>query len=355
LGSLTGCKEEAKKDAVDAARGPEPIPSDFVVNGFFGGTDDQPPKVQVRGDAAAVSVPVDAAGGASASSDTDGGSSSTAANDAPAGPGVKVLEPGEEPRVVRKYDLKGKTENVTVTLRSTMAQEIPGQPAASQSQPGMVFALSLTPRPKTEGGDFPIKLVVSRAEVLPGENLDPAQVKQMGQAFKMLAGQAGGFMLSTHGRPSGFQMSNEQLARSELAALVQQTLEGLFVVLPDDPIGKGARWEEVGTTRQEGVTVTTTATYTLKDIGADGLAIGVVTKRKAPPQPVADPRAPKGTTLAIDGTATATVKVRLERMPGKGSVDSNTAIAITQVGPGGAKQTMQQKVSVKQTIDNSSN
>ncbi len=350
--ATTGCTEDPKKKSSTAPRGPEPIPSDFVVNGFFpAGNDTPPPRMEVRTDGGAVSLPIDGSAGAAPASPDDSGAVPGASN-----ANVKVLEPGEEPRVARKYELKaGKTENVSITMRSTMSQEIPGQPAASQSQPGMVFALALTPQARADSGDFPIKVTFSRAELLPAADLDPNQVKQMAQAFKMLVGQAAGFKLGSHGTVSGFSLANEQLARSELGALAQQTLEGLFVVLPEEPIGKGAKWEETGTTRQDGVAVTTTTTYTLKDVTPDGMAIAVVTKRKAPAQPMADPRAPKGTTVAIDGTSNAQVKIRLERMPGKGAIDSATTITVTQGGgPGAPGRAMQQKVSVKQTIDNSS-
>jgi Family of unknown function (DUF6263) len=348
----TGCKEDPKKSASGTPRAPEPIPSDFVVNGFFPAGSDQPPKVEIRTDGGSVALPVDGSATQTASSD-DPGAGAAAPSGSPSN--VKVLEPGEEPRVARKYELKaGKTENLSVTMRSTMSQEIPGQPAASQSQPGMVFTLALTPQAKADGGDFPIKVTFSRAEVLPAADLDPNQVKQMAQAFKMLVGQAGAFKLGAHGAMSGFALANEQLARTELGAIAQQTLDGLFVVLPDEPIGKGAKWEETGTTHQEGVTVTTTTTYTLKDVTPDGMAIAVATRRKAPAQPMADPRAPKGTSIAIDGTSSAQVKIRLERMPGKGAIDTATTITVTQGGggPGAPPRAMQQKVSSKQTIDN---
>jgi Family of unknown function (DUF6263) len=344
------CTEDPKKNAPSAPRAPEPIPSDFVVNGFFPQGSAQPPKVEIRTDGGTVALPVD--GSAAPPPSDDPGATAAAA---PSNGNVKVLEPGDEPRVARKYELKaGKTETVSVTLRSTMSQEIPGQPPAQQSQPGMVFSLALTPQAKADTGDFPVKVTFARAEILPSADLDPAQVKQMAQAFKMLVGVAGSFKLGPHGSVSGFSLSNEQIARSELGAVAEQALDGLFVVLPDEPIGKGAKWEETASAKQDGITVTTTTTYTLKEVTPDGMAITVAMKRKAPSQPMADPRAPKGTTVALDGTSNAQVKVRLERMPGKGAIDSATTITVTQGGgqPGSPARAMQQKVSLKKTIDN---
>jgi hypothetical protein len=340
------CKDDAKKTDTSAPRAPEPIPSDYVVNGFFPAGSDQPPQVSVRTDGGTVAVPVD--GAAPAPSDTP--PATGGANAA-----VKVTEPGDEPRAVRKYDFKtGKTETVTVTLKTTMTQDIPGQPSGSQTQPGMVFALALTPQAKSDAGEFPVKVTFTRAEVLPGSDADPQQLKQMAQAFKALTGQGGTFRVTPSGKVAGFALANEKLARSELAGLAQQTLEGLFVVLPDDAIGKGAKWEELGTSNQDGINLTTKSSYVLKDVTPDGLAIAVSVKRSAPTQAMADPRAPKGTTISIDGTTTGQVKVRVDRMPGKGSIDAQTNVTVTQGGgaPGAPPRAMIQKVSVKQTIDN---
>lgn len=350
--AFAGCKEEAKKDVPSTPKAPEPIPSDYVVNGFFPTGTDEAPKVQVRGDSGAVDLAVDAAAGTPASAPADDGGGAVAAR--PGSAQMKVVEPGEEPRAVRRYDLKpGKAETVTVTLKATNSQDIPGQGSATMTQPPMVFALAMTPQPKTDDGEFPVKVNIARAEATAAPDTDPTQMKQLQQAMKMLVNQGLSFKLSPKGQAHDHQIANEQLARSEMGQLLLQPLEGLFVLLPDEPIGKNAKWEETATGKQEGITVNVTSTFVLKDITPDGLSISVTTKRKAAPQPFGDPRAPKGTTVAIDGTSTALVKVRLDRMPGKGTVDAQTTVTITQpMGPAGSKgAAMTQKLTQKQTID----
>ncbi len=348
LALLAGCTEEAKKPQSSAPKAPEPIPSDFVVNSFFGsGTTE----IKVKSDAGAVALPVEAgAATQQAAATPDAPATST-----PASSAIKLLEPGEEPRAARTYELKvGRTESVAITIRSTISQEVSGQPAGSGAQPGMVFSLALTPQARAPSGETDIKVTFTKAEVLPTKEADPMQSKQLEQAFRALSGQAASFRLGPHGAISNFALANEKLQRSELGAIAQQTLEGLFVVLPDEPIGKGAKWEEVSTTRQEGIAATLTSTHTLKEVAADGLTIAISSKRTAAPQQLADPRAPKGTTVAVDGTANAQVKARLDRLPQKGNVESSTAIIINQPSPPGQQpKRVVQKVSTKQTLDNS--
>src|SRR5882724_5905148 len=61
--AAAGCDDPKKNAAANAPRAPEPIPSDFVVNGFFPAGSAEPPKVQIRSDGGTVALGVDAAGG----------------------------------------------------------------------------------------------------------------------------------------------------------------------------------------------------------------------------------------------------------------------------------------------------
>jgi hypothetical protein len=134
--------------------------------------------------------------------------------------------------------------------------------------------------------------------------------------------------------------------------VAQQPFEGLFCPLPDEPIGKGAKWVETSVARQEGMSATIASTYTLKEIAPDGLVVAISIARKAPAQAYPDPRAPKGTTIAVDGAANGTMKVRLDRVPAKGQLDATTTLTITQPGAQGAKpRVVVQRTNVKQTTE----
>jgi hypothetical protein len=337
---LSGCPEE-KKPPPSAAHAPEPIPTDFVVNSFLDNNPMTDLKVKADG---GVAIPLDAAAGGPAQ----------AAADVPRGgaPGLRVVEAGEEPRAARKYDLKqGRTESLKSIVSSTVTQEVQGQPPQSGAQPGMSFVFAITPGAK-EGGDTRVKVTFTKVDAQLPPDVDPAQAKQLSQAFKALNGQAASFTLSPRGVLTNFGMADERLGRSELAQVAQQPFDGLFVAFPEEPIGKGAKWEEVNAARQEGLNATVTTTYTLKDAGPDGLVVGITTTRKAPAQPYPDPRAPKGTTMAVDGVSNATVKVRLDRAPAKSQIDSQTTITLSQPAPQGGKAKVQvQKVTVKQNTE----
>ena len=105
-----------------------------------------------------------------------------------------------------------------------------------------------------------------------------------------------------------------------------------------------------------------TVDATLADVTGDNVSVTVKTVRSAPPQPVPDPRAPKGTTVAIDGSATSNVTTHLDHLVKKAQGDSMTKATIVETAPPpgapgaaakGGPQTSTQTISVKQQVEGS--
>ncbi len=336
---LLSCKEEPKKES-SAPKGPQAIPSDFVVNSFFN-NDSGPPAKSGRNAPAA---------------DSDDPQEPPDNAPSPAASNIKLLEAGDEPRAVRRYDLKvGKTETLAVVVRPSMVQEIAGQKKpGGGSQPPTQFTIAVTPTAKTPAGEYDVKFTLLKADIAPGADESAKKMAaQLGASLKALVGLAGGFRIGARGSMGKFALSGDAggAEQSELLPLVQQSLEGLVVALPEEAVGKGAKWEDRASGKQQGLASTVVSTYTLKDVSADALTIDVSTSRKAAPQPIPDPRAPPGSSLAIDGTASSNVKLKLDRMVVKATSDSVTSLIISQPGPTGP-QVVTQKVTLKQSIEN---
>jgi hypothetical protein len=158
------------------------------------------------------------------------------------------------------------------------------------------------------------------------------------------------------GTVSDFEVAPSKVPREavqEIVPLVEQAMQSIVVALPSEPVGKGAQWEERATNKEQGLSLTTKATYTLKEVGEGGLVVSVATTRNAPAQAVNDPRAPKGTTIAVEGGSTTTIKFRLDRVALKATADATTGITTSQPTPGGPKA-LTQKVILKETVENTS-
>jgi hypothetical protein len=353
---LGACTPEQKKPSTEQHRAPEPIPSDFEVNSFFG---NNPTDLKVKEDGGPAALPLEAgaAGSPDAAQEGDATAATAAVPDEatePAGTAgdIKLLEPGDEPRAVRKYELKpGRADQLAITLSATLQQQMPGAPAQTVAQPSQVFSVAfLAQSVDAASGDTAIKVTFTKADLVPGAEVDPQQAKQAAQVFRLIAGQSAAMRIHSNGAVAGFSLSNERLARSEIGQIAQQPLEGVLVSFPRETIGRGARWQQVSVVQQEGLTMTTTTTYTLKEVGADLLVTATVAGR-VPTRPHPDPRARPGTTFAVEKTGTQTVKLRLDRMPSKGTNESSTVVTIVEPGPGGRGQAVTQKITSKQSFE----
>jgi hypothetical protein len=220
----------------------------------------------------------------------------------------------------------------------------------------MVFSIALTPRSKTPDSEFIVELKLVKADLANPPAQGDSTGMQIVAALHSIAGLTGSFRIDEHGNvrdvsieaPTGqTQMSQ---AAQQFVPLLEQALETVVTVLPVEAIGKGARWELDTSNQENGVSSISKAISTLKDSGADGLQIGVVTTRTAPKQNVGDPK--EAANLKIDGLETSTLKVKLDRMVVKGQSDSSLALTVEHAAPGGGRESSLQKITLHQTIEN---
>ena len=361
--SVAGCtKTDPKPDpaAASSAKTPQPIPSDFVMNDFFVGDAGPTAANGVAGDPGEP----DPSGGLAPPPET---------STAPAGhPTLKLVDPGAEPKAKRRYDLKtGRADTVKFTLQTTLT-ESQGAQKETMQQPPILLTMTVTPTAKTPEGVYTFGLKLTKSDVVssPSDTPQVAQLaKRMGPGLQALVGTSGSFTMDARGSLGQFSMgagTDPQLAAAadKIIPLIQQALEGAVVQFPDEPIGKGAHWREVSESNAEGVQAKVIIDATLSDVSGDNLTVQVKTARFAPAQQVADPRAPKGTTVAIDGSATSTVTTHLDHLVKKAQGDATTKATVTEMAPpaqgkGGATpppagpQTSTQIISVKQSVEGS--
>ncbi len=109
------------------------------------------------------------------------------------------------------------------------------------------------------------------------------------------------FSLDDHALPRELTFAEDPLrqqSQPERDELTQRLLTWI-VPLPEEPIGRGARWSSVLVLRQGLGVVKQTARYHLVDLAADRLVIDVDIRRVAEEQRVNAPDLPPGTTLEL--------------------------------------------------------
>lgn len=330
---LAGCNSEKPKPAPDTPKSATPVPSDMVFNDFLPASG-----------AAGLTVKVDGGleGGLASASAVDDGN-------APDSSAMKVLEPGAEPRAVRKYTfVAGRTDRRMLTIRQT--QSMQGQ---KQEQPGLVFTADFTPKDvKAKGATIEMKVV--KVDLADKEKMDPRALAQVANELGAFNGITATFEVSQHGDISELQMSGNPKMQRESAAEILQALqvfvELLLPSMPTAPIGAGAKWEREENVKESGVELKQKRTLELKDVTADGATVVSTLSRKLARQKVNNPKMPPGSTIEMDGGGTSTYSVRFDRISTKVLAEQKQNINI-EASQGGQVHKESVSQSVKYTLE----
>lgn len=317
--SSLACKEEAKPSAAPASSSPKAVKPATTLPNFDELVKLDDPKGAARAEDASAATAANAPLGA----DAEAAPAAMAQGSAPGASSVKLLEPGAEPRTPARYDFaldKAQTTLATVKMSAEGAMA-PGM----GPQPPLRLTLKITPKAKAADGNVKFALQVTKAEVVTGgAAIPPEAAKEIKAAEAAFSSMSGSFDASPRGDLSNVSLGGKGTP-PELQELVAPMVELLFAPLPEEPIGVGAKWIMSTPPSKMGGMKSTFTMTARNDATAD---ITVDTTRNAPPQPVPDPRAPKGATMEIDAKAKTKMTVRFSGIAAKVDGDQKTNVTI---------------------------
>jgi hypothetical protein len=292
-----GCdKDKAKPDETKKSE-PTPVPSDLVFNDFLPTT------------GAATGLGVRDAGLEGGLAAVPGGGEPGAEPAPHEGGKLRVVEPGSEPRAVRKYTLvANRVDKRVLTLTQSVSQSMQGQTSPAQE---ITLKMSLDFTPKT------VKAAAANVEAKLTKIELPGAPPQAAAMTASLAGLSGTFDVTAQGEVgevsfAGTQQMKNQLAETAVQGL-SQGVQLLLAPFPDAPIGVGAKWEvppgrdpnDQGAKR-----------FTLKELSGETAVVEADIQLKVPRRPQQGPR---GQTMfvEVDGKGHYVYQVRFDRMSTK--------------------------------------
>lgn len=340
--AATGCNKTEEKKVPQEENKARPVPSDLVFNDFL----------PSNGNAGGLAVRVDGGvldGGAPSASGTD---EAGAGGAAPAAERTKLLEPGAEPRAARKYAfVAGRVDKRVVTIRQSAAAE--GQ---AMNSPALAFSVEFVPRDvKPTGARMEMKL--AKVELAERDKVDPRMAQAAAQELAAFAGLMASFEVSSRGEIGQLALKGTDAMQREGAEVVleafQQVAELVFVPLPAEPIGVGAKWEsdDAPPAGTPGAGETAKRTLELKEAGAQGATIVASTIRHVPKRPYPDPRL-RGATVEVQASGSYTYVTSFDHVPSKVTGEQTQKVSIEVPDPSGSgeKKTMHQDVKVSHTL-----
>ncbi len=229
------------------------------------------------------------------------GCKSNTAKDAKGGDPVLVLDAGQEPRELLRYTVSQGTTTTSNMDFGLAALATSSSGAQLNVVPGVRLHVVSGPSIQSRRGTrFDVRIV--KAEALIPEGADPELARDLNQSASVLNNVGGWVEIDDRGIIQASEL-NERAKRADvpirlLVMIINARTSLSRVLLPAEPVGKGARWEARKELVLYGFKVSQVDTYTLTEKVGDELRIRVMIQQAAVPQTVTF--AEEGIELTVD-------------------------------------------------------
>lgn len=242
---------------------------------------------------------------------------------------LKLLDAGAEPRQALRLRLASGHQEACTT-KMTMAGTSNGMPIPV---PSFTMAMTFNVQDVNDHGDAHYVMGFGDVKVELGAGGQPGMQEAMDQAFGVLKRAKMAATLSARGELKDMTMELPEDVPDALRASLDSTLSSLKdvgpVVLPEEPIGVGARWQVGMTMSTGGLTLDQTAVYKLTARDGDRYELTYEIQQTGKPQEMHAPNLPPGAkleVLSLTSKGTGAMAMDLTRIaPSKGSMHMTTA------------------------------
>jgi hypothetical protein len=262
---------------------------------------------------------------------------------------VKLVEAGAEPRRQLRYKaVKGDKFGFEMRMKMSMSTKMDGNEMPSPAMPTMVMGGNAEIVEVAPGGNATMRFVYAEGKLADTEGVMEQVVAAMEAPMAQLKGISGEFVFS----PRGECVSGSFKVPEDADAMVKQTLDGmnksmqqLTVPLPEEAVGKGAKWTCERLQDTNGVKVNAHYTQELTELMDKGFTAKMGIKGDAPEQTVQGMKLESMKMLG-DGT----MRVDFARMmPVDCRVASTVDTTMSVPGQGKITMSMLMTMSMKQT------
>lgn len=240
-----------------------------------------------------------------------------------ADPKVTLREPGAEPRKPLRYaHTKDSRHALTMSVQMTMNQTVMGMQVPETRVPTMEMVMDVHVVDVHSNGDAKFEFVLSRAHVLDEPGGNPMIVNMVKKTLSSMVGLKGSAIVTNR----GFSRDVNIDVPANADATVKQQIDGLrqsinqfATPLPQEPVGKGAKWDVDAEVSTGGIMAQQRTSITLENVQDNVLELTVAVTKTADEQEVKNPDFPPN------------MKVRLTSLTSKGS--GKTTLRLSQSVP----------------------
>jgi hypothetical protein len=275
-------------------------------------------------------------------------------------PVVTLLDPGAAPRRALRYRLSpGAEEAMIMRTDMTIETKTDGTPAPPVEYPtvAMTLRLRVVDAQSLDHARYEFALESAAVEDAPG--LQPEVVATLRQHFQDVTGMTGSANIDARGFNWNARMEPPR-GRDTTPAVRQmidnaaQGMERMSAPLPEEPVGRGARWELRQTIEQNGVTLQQRTLFELLELDGQRGVLATQITQHADRQPMTITGMPAGTAelLSLDSTGAGRLQFDLDRLAPRSTltIHSDYAVRVTSED---APQTIDTRVEMHVEINGS--
>jgi hypothetical protein len=216
-----------------------------------------------------------------------------------------VLDEGVEPKFQLRYAIpEGSKQTLDMVMDMTMAMSGAGMPGGDMVLPRMIMETDIE-IPKV-GKDGAMEMVMTTTDITiedrPGSM--PGVIDAMQAEIDGMKGMKMTATLMPNGQTRNMKVDESSVSAKmrEQVKQTEQMVDQMTTILPDIPVGVGARWRVDQTVRQQGMRMNVSGTYELLEVSEGHAVIKADIQLSAPAQ-----------TIEQNG-----IEVKLEHMAGSG-------------------------------------
>ena len=232
---------------------------------------------------------------------------------------VKLNSPGKVPRVPLRYAMPaGAKASVNMTLTTEMSMDVAAGLQAKVPMTSLLAGVELAVKDVSSSGDVVLDVgFVSLQVDRTNPRVDLAAAKQVEASLVGLTPFRGTIVMTNRGVVKSDGLDLSAMAKTPGSGSLRDFVwltEHITPVLPDEPVGVGAKWESRQAFHRGGVTSFQRVEFEVTSIAGEVIKLKSSITQMAPKQQVLNP------------DLTANPNASLEKMSGKGSYSSTIVL-----------------------------
>jgi len=218
-------------------------------------------------------------------------------------PTLELVDAGQAPKKALRTPLEAGDKR-SIRIRSGWTLETMYGPMVKTTavMPSLAYELTTEVNEAAEQG-AEVSFRVKNITVAAGEDVKPAKVKNVEKAATRLKGAKGTFSIDAHGIVERFSIdapTDDALLLSDMVDQIRQAIRASSLPLPQEPIGKGAKWTVTQTIEQRTAKITQTSAFELVKMQGDRVEVKAEHTAAAPEQVLKFPGSRSGATFGLD-------------------------------------------------------